>query len=89
MTTARRRRRQHGPVTVGDLRDALAAFTGEGSPVGLDSTRRAYVRVGGPEGQLVPLVGVTTSTLLGHGIVILDGADIPGETADQPDGPTP
>ncbi len=90
MSTARRRvRRQHTPITVQDLRDALAAFTGEDSPVGLDPTRRAYVRVGGPDGLLVPLVGVTTSTLLGHGIVILDGADIPGETADQTDGPTP
>ena len=86
MSTARRRRRQHGPVTVADLRDALAAFTGEASPVGLDPTRRVYVRGGGPDGRLVPLTGVTTSTLLGHGVLILDGAAIPGETADQPDG---
>ena len=84
MSTARRRvRRQHAPITVQDLRDALAAYTGEDSPVGLDPTRRVYVRGGGPDGQLVPLVGVTTSTLLGHGVVILDGADVPGETSTE------
>ena len=77
----RRRRRQHTPVTVADLREALAAYTGEDSPVGLDPTRHVYVRVGGPDGHLHPMVGVTTSTLLGQGIVILDG------TAPAPAGP--
>lgn len=73
----RRRRRQHAPVTVHDLRDALAAYTGEDSPVGLDPTRLVYVRTGGIDGALIPLVGVSTSTHLGHGIVILDGANLP------------
>lgn len=78
-----RSRRQHAPIDVHGLRDALAAYTGEDSPVGIDPTRLAYVRVGGPDGRLYPLTGVVTSTHLGHRILILDGTDIPGETADD------
>jgi hypothetical protein len=74
----RRQRKQHAPVTVADLRDALAGFAADvDTPAGIDGTRHVYVRVGGPDGRLYPLVGVSTSTHLGRGIVILDGADLP------------
>lgn len=81
----RRRRRQHTPIAVADLREALSAYTGEDSPVGLDPTRLVYVRVGGVNGTLIPLVGVKTSTHLGQGVVILDAANPPTD----PDGDTP
>lgn len=74
-----RSRRQHAPITVADLREALAAYTGEDSPVGIDPTRHVYVRAN--DGRLLPLTAVTTSVHLGHRILILDGTDIPGETA--------
>lgn len=85
MTGPRRRtrsRRQHTPIDVHGLRDALAAFAADvDGPAGIDGTRHVYVR--GPDQRLYPLTGVTTSVHLGHRILIMDGTDVPGETSDD------
>lgn len=80
-----RSRRQHTPIDVHGLRDALAAFAADvDNPAGIDGTRHVYVR--GPDGRLYPLTGVVTSTLFGQRILILDGTDVPGETGDDTPG---